>query len=153
MNTISKPAIKIGETVFYKESWTNNIIKGVVSNIDTDLDGNKVYFTENECFVDSKGNPLEITGDEALFRSVADIGHYQSDLYTDIKSAKKEFDKKEKALYDSYCAEIRDLKTLLVFPLKHYLQENKLTDIIALKAYRKRARDLFGVWINIENEK
>ena len=122
----------IGQTVFFEEFWSNNIIKGTISEIHDD--GARV---KCECIVDKNGH------DRGSFPGTC--GGRWENLYPTAADA---YAGKEKKLQDKaaqYEKEITDVESLIKFALDHPLCAEEYTDHAAIEAYKRRSRDLLGI--------
>ena len=112
----------IGQTVFFEEHWSNNIIKGTISEIYDD--GAKV---KCECIADKAG--------------------YDKNSFPDTYNCRWEnlYPNKLEGKIAQYEKEITDVKSLVKFALNHPLCAEKYTDYAAIEAYKRRSEDLLGI--------
>lgn len=129
---IDKTKAFIGQTVFFEEHWSKNIIKGEISAIHDD--GARV---KCECIVDENGN--------ATYSFPGTCGGRWENLYPTAADA---YAGKEKKLQDKtaqYEKEITDIESLIQFALNHPLCAEEYTDHAAIEAYKRRSKDLLGI--------
>lgn len=129
---IDQTKVVIGQTVFFEELWSNNIIKGTISEIHDD--GARV---KCECIVDKNGN--------ATYSFPGTCGGRWKDLYPTAANAYAGKDKKLQDKTVQYEKEITDVKSLIRFALNHPLCAEEYTDYAAIEAYKRRSRDLIGI--------
>ena len=129
---IDKTKAFIGQTVFFEEFWSNNIIKGKISEIHDD--GARV---ECECIVDKIGH------DRDSFPGTC--GGRWENLYPTAGDAYAGREKKMQDKTAQYEKEITDVKSLIKFALDHPLCAEEYTDHAAIEAYKRRSRDLLGI--------
>lgn len=122
----------IGQTVFFEEHWSNNIIKGTISEIHDD--GARV---KCECIVDKAGH------DRGSFPGTC--GGRWENLYPTAADAYAGREQKLQDKAAQYEKEITDVKSLIKFALNHPLCAEEYTDHAAIKAYKRRSRDLLGI--------
>ena len=122
----------IGQTVFFEEHWSNNIIKGTISEIHDD--GARV---ECECIVDKAGH------DRGSFPGTC--GGRWENLYPTAADAYAGREKKLQDKTAQYEREITDVESLIKFALNHPLCAEEYTDHAAIEAYKRRSRDLLGI--------
>ena len=129
---IREDNISIGQTVYVIEYWTNNIVRGTVSELLNDCVSIKY-----KCFVDSNDNFID---------SFDSNGWSQfEDLYETAQSASEAREHELLANVAKYCEKITDVPSLLKFPLEHCLNGEEYTDYAAIKAYKIRAKQLLGI--------
>lgn len=129
---IEKDNISIGQTVYIIEHWTNNIVRGTVSELLSDC-----VSIKRECFVDSNDNFID---------DFCSIGWVQfENLYETAQSASEARESELLAKVEKYCKEITDVPSLLKFPLEHCLNGEEYTNYEAIKAYKIRAKQLLGI--------
>lgn len=121
--------IKIGQKVWFKESWTERIVCGFVNEI--------TKHSDNENYI------IEIKGKSYSEDSFIGTTHQSPDsLFATkeeaITAAKKESQKR----VDNYKAEITDIASLVAFPLTHTFGAEEYTDYEAIRAYKERAKEL-----------
>lgn len=121
--------IKIGQKVWFKESWTERIVCGFVNEI--------TKRSDNEDYI------IEIKGKSYSEDSFIGTTHQSPDnLFATkeeaIVAAKKESQKR----VDDYKAEIADIASLVAFPLSHTFYAEEYTDYEAIRAYKERAKEL-----------
>lgn len=129
---IDKTKAAIGQTVFFEEFWSNNIIKGEISEIHDD--GARV---KCECIVNKNGHAVD--------SFAGTCGGKWENLYLTAGDA---YAGKEKKLQDKtaqYEKEITDVESLIKFALNHPLCAAEYTDHAAIEAYKRRSRDLLDI--------
>lgn len=129
---IDKTKAAIGQTVFFEEFWTNNIIKGEISEIHDD--GARV---KCECIVDKNGHARD--------SFPGTCGGTWANLYPTAADAYAGRDKKVQDKAAQYEKEITDVESLIKFALNHPLCAAEYTDPAAVKAYKKRSKDLLDI--------
>ena len=117
--------MKQGDVIYFKDDMSDEFLHGTVEAI---ADGN-VYIQSVKPYV-----RYTCKKEQETFKTLDDL--------------KKYYDNLEKEKYEQYITEIRDLKTLAMFPLVHCIYPNAEQDKAALKAYRTRARELFGIYLD-----
>lgn len=129
---INQTKAVIGQTVFFEELWSNNIIKGTISEIHDD--GARV---KCECIVDENGN--------ATYSFPGTCGGRWENLYPTANDAYAERKKKLQDKIAQYEKEITDVESLVKFALNHPLCAEEYTDYAAIEAYKRRSEDLLGI--------
>ena len=109
----------IGQTVFFEEHWSNNIIKGTISEIHDD--GARV---KCECIVDKAGH------DRGSFPGTC--GGRWENLYPTAADAYAGREQKLQDKAAQYEKEITDVKSLIKFALNHPLCAEEYTDHAAI---------------------
>lgn len=124
--------MKVGDIVYFYETWSDAVIKGRVTNI-SEL-GTEVNCS---CCVDEKG--------EEVCEQYGRTLRTKEELFF---SAQEAYDTHAKQSHDKlceYCKEIETVTDLIRFPLKHCLKGEEYTDQIARQAYEIRTKDLLGI--------
>lgn len=129
---IDKTKAFIGQTVFFEEHWSNNIIKGTISEINDD--GARV---ECECIVDKAGHNRD--------SFPGTCGGRWENFYPTAGDAYAGREKKLQDKTAQYEKEITDVESLIKFALNHPLCAEEYTDYAAIEAYKRRSRDLLGI--------
>lgn len=127
---INKNDIALGNKVWFRETWTERIVYGIVEEIKNEhvlLHGQS---TDNDSFI----------GTSRIMINNIFAAREQC-----IQAVKKEND----LLVATYKAEITDINSLVNFPLHHSFGAEEYTDYEAIKAYKERAAEL-GFTINAE---
>lgn len=121
--------LKINQKVWFKESWTERIVCGFVSEITRRAD--------NEEHI------IKVKGKSYLEDSFIGITHQLPDnLFATKEEAIAAAKKESQEWVDNYKAEITDIASLVAFPLSHTFYAEEYTDYEAIKAYRERAKEL-----------
>lgn len=121
--------IKIGQKVWFKESWAERIVCGFVNEI--------TKHSDNENYI------IEIKGKSYLEDSFIGTIHRSPDnLFATKEEAIAAAKKERQEWVDDYKAEITDIASLVAFPLSHTFYAEEYTDYEAIRAYKERAREL-----------
>lgn len=112
----------IGQTVFFEEHWSNNIIKGTISEIYDD-------------------------GARVKCKSISGKNSHDKNSFPDTYNCKWEnlYPTKLQGKTAQYEKEITDVESLVKFALNHPLCAEEYTDYAAIEAYKKRSKDLLGI--------
>lgn len=122
--------IKINQKVWFKESWTERIVCGFVSEI--------TRHSDNEEHI------IKVKGKSYLEDSFIGITHQSpNNLFTTKEEAIAAAKKESQDWVDDYKKEITDIASLVAFPLSHTFYAEEYTDYEAIRAYRERAKE-FG---------
>lgn len=121
--------IKINQKVWFKESWTERIVCGFVSEI--------TRHSDNEEHI------IKVKGKSYLEDSFIGITHQSpNNLFTTKEEAIAAAKKESQDWVDDYKKEITDIASLVAFPLSHTFYAEEYTDYEAIRAYRERAKEL-----------
>lgn len=121
--------IKINQKVWFKESWTERIVCGFVSEI--------TRHSDNEEHI------IKVKGKSYLEDSFIGITHQlPNNLFTTKEEAIAAAKKESQDWVDDYKKEITDIASLVAFPLSHTFYAEEYTDYEAIRAYRERAKEL-----------
>lgn len=121
--------IKINQKVWFKETWTERIVCGFVSEI-----------TRHS---DNEGHIIKVKGKSYLEDSFIGITHQSPDnLFVTKEEAIAAAKQESQDWVDDYKKEITDIASLVAFPLSHTFYAEEYTDYEAIKAYRERAKEL-----------
>lgn len=130
-----------GQVVYVYEIQPDSIVKAVIVDKNIFNDG---YSIRYQSIVDRDGNEIvDMVGDSC--RESSGIWKSAADAY----AARN---KKHQEKIAAYKNEIKDMKTLILFPLDHCLNGKEYTDYDARIAYKERAKELFGLDLDKENE-
>lgn len=129
----------IGDTVYFVENWTGNVIRGKVSKIHDDG-----VSATCECVVDTEGN--------SIYRSFGTSGARFEDLYSTAQEAFDGKNRKHLEQMSRYCDEITDVESLFKFALNHCLNGAEYTDDEAREAYIKKAKELLNIDLEHDTE-
>lgn len=121
--------IKINQKVWFKETWTERIVCGFVSEI-----------TRHS---DNEGHIIKVKGKSYLEDSFIGITHQSPDnLFVTKEEAIAAAKQESQDWVDEYKKEITDIASLVAFPLSHTFYAEEYTDYEAIKAYKERAKEL-----------
>lgn len=121
--------LKINQKVWFKESWTERIVCGFVSEITRRAD--------NEEHI------IKVKGKSYLEDSFIGITHQLPDnLFATKEEAIAAAKQESQEWVDNYKAEITDIASLVAFPLSHTFYAEEYTDYEAIRAYKERAKEL-----------
>lgn len=121
--------IKINQKVWFKETWTERIVCGFVSEI-----------TRHS---DNEGHIIKVKGKSYLEDSFIGITHQSPDnLFVTKEEAIAAAKQESQDWVDDYKKEITDIASLVAFPLSHTFYAEEYTDYEAIRAYRERAKEL-----------
>lgn len=121
--------LKINQKVWFKESWTERIVCGFVSEITRRAD--------NEEHI------IKIKGKSYLEDSFIGITHQSPDnLFVTKEEAIAAAKQESQDWVDDYKKEITDIASLVAFPLSHTFYAEEYTDYEAIRAYKERAKEL-----------
>lgn len=119
--------VKIGQTVYFREHWSGNIYKAKVANIgiadDQSRSPGKKY-AELKCELGTCWAAIE-------------------NLYPSFKDCETAVLKTFADEVAKYKAEIKTIRDLIIFPLKHTVSNaEEYSDDAARRAYKERAEEL-----------
>lgn len=121
--------LKINQKVWFKESWTERIVCGFVSEITRRAD--------NEEHI------IKVKGKSYLEDSFIGITHQLPDnLFATKEEAIAAAKQESQDWVDDYKKEITDIASLVAFPLSHTFYAEEYTDYEAIRAYKERAKEL-----------
>lgn len=121
--------IKINQKVWFKETWTERIVCGFVSEI-----------TRHS---DNEGHIIKVKGKSYLEDSFIGITHQSPDnLFVTKEEAIAAAKQESQDWVDDYKNEITDIASLVAFPLSHTFYAEEYTDYEAIRAYKERAKEL-----------
>ena len=121
--------IKINQKVWFKETWTERIVCGFVSEI-----------TRHS---DNEGHIIKVKGKSYLEDSFIGITHQSPDnLFVTKEEAIAAAKQESQDWVDDYKKEIADIASLVAFPLSHTFYAEEYTDYEAIRAYKERAKEL-----------
>lgn len=121
--------IKINQKVWFKETWTERIVCGFVSEI-----------TRHS---DNEGHIIKVKGKSYLEDSFIGITHQSPDnLFVTKEEAIAAAKQESQDWVDDYKKEITDIASLVAFPLSHTFYAEEYTDYEAIRAYKERAKEL-----------
>lgn len=121
--------VKIGQTVWFYENWTNAIESAIVMDIVTNSDA---VYTTLHCQNSTCNRVLD-------------------DIYPSHQLCKEAVDLRNRKTVDAYRSEITDKEALINFALTHNVgPAEEYTDYNARMAFVIRAKELLGV-TNISN--
>lgn len=130
-----------GQVVYVHEIWSDSIVKATTTGTFSDGYSIPVHY---QSIVDRDGNEItSMVG--SSFRSSSEIWKSAADAY----AAR---DKKQQEKLAAYKNKIKDMKTLILFPLDHCLNGEEYTNYDARTAYKERAKELLGLDLDKENE-
>lgn len=130
-----------GQVVYVYEIQPDSIVKAVIVDKNIFNDG---YSIRYQSIVDRDGNEIvDMVGDSC--RESSEIWKSAADAY----AAR---DKKHQEKLAAYKNKIKDMKTLILFPLDHCLNGEEYTNYDARTAYKERAKELLGLDLDKENE-
>lgn len=129
----------IGDTVYFVENWTGNVIRGKVSKIHDDG-----VSATCECVVGAEGNSVD--------KSFGTSGAQFEDLYSTAQEAFDGKNRKHLEQMSRYCDEITDVESLFKFALNHCLNGAEYTDDEAREAYIKKAKELLNIDLEHDTE-
>ena len=130
---------KIGDIVYFEDTWAGSICMGVVSWCSV---SDQMYLVDKKNFVDRHGNNI---GECFKHNS---LKFKEGLLFSTIDEA---FAASVKRIED-YCEEIKTNNDLLRFPLEHCLFGCEYINFEAVKAYKIRCKDLTGIDLGIEED-
>lgn len=122
----------VGDTVYFVENWTGNVIQGKVSKIH-----NGGVSAICQYIVDAEGNIID--------KSFGTSGARFEDLYATAQEAFDGKNRKRLERISKYCDEITDVESLLKFALNHCLNGEEYTDYAARAAYIEKAKELLDI--------
>lgn len=121
--------IKINQKVWFKETWTERIVCGFVSEI--------TRHSDNEEHI------IKVKGKSYLEDSFIGITHQSPDnLFVTKEEAIAAAKQESQDWVDDYKKEITDIASLVAFPLSHTFYAEEYTDYEAIRAYKERAKEL-----------
>ncbi len=121
--------LKINQKVWFKESWTERIVCGFVSEI--------TRRSDNEEHI------IKVKGKSYLEDSFIGITHQPPDnLFATKEEAIAAAKQESQDWVDDYKKEITDIASLVAFPLSHTFYAEEYTDYEAIRAYKERAKEL-----------
>lgn len=121
--------LKINQKVWFKESWTERIVCGFVSEITRRAD--------NEEHI------IKVKGKSYLEDSFIGITHQSPDnLFATKEEAIAAAKQESQDWVDDYKKEITDIASLVAFPLSHTFYAEEYTDYEVIRAYKERAKEL-----------
>jgi hypothetical protein len=121
--------IKINQKVWFKETWTERIRCGFVSEI-----------TRHS---DNEGHIIKVKGKSYLEDSFIGITYQSPDnLFVTKEEAIAAAKQESQDWVDDYKKEITDIASLVAFPLSHTFYAEEYTDYEAIRAYKERAKEL-----------
>lgn len=121
--------IKINQKVWFKETWTERIVCGFVSEITRPSD--------------NEGHIIKVKGKSYLEDSFIGITHQSPDnLFVTKEEAIAAAKQESQDWVDDYKKEITDIASLVAFPLSHTFYAEEYTDYEAIRAYKERAKEL-----------
>ena len=117
--------IKIGQTVWFHESWTNTIEEAVITDI---------VSCDHIDYVSLK------------VLKVGMCNQTLENIYPSKQACEKAVEMKNMEMINSYKKEITDLKALVTFAVTHCIgPSEEYTDYNARKAFIDRAEELIGI--------
>ena len=122
----------VGDTVYFVENWTNNVIQGKISKIH-----NGGVSVTCQYIVDTEGNFID--------KSFGTSGARFEDLYATAQEAFDGKNRKHLEWISKYCDEITDIESLLKFALNHCLNGEEYTDYAARAMYAEKAKELLDI--------
>lgn len=121
--------IKIGQKVWFKESWAERIVCGFVNEI--------TKHSDNENYI------IEIKGKSYSEDSfIGTIHRSPNNLFTTEEEAIAAVEEENQKIVDDYKTEITDIASLVAFPLSHPFGAEEYTNYEAIRAYKERAKEL-----------
>ena len=129
----------IGDTVYFIEKWTGNVLRGKVSKIYDDG-----VSATCEWIVDAEGNSID--------ESFGTSGARFEDLYATAQEAFDGKNRKHLEQVSKYCDGIIDVESLLKFALNHCLNGAEYTDDEAREAYIRKAKELLNIDLEHDTE-
>lgn len=119
--------VKIGQTVYFREHWSGNIYKAKVANIEIADDQSRSpgkKYAELKCELGTCWAAIE-------------------NLYPSFKDCETAVLKTFADEVAKYKAEIKTIRDLIIFPLKHTVSyAEEYSDNAARQAYKERAAEL-----------
>lgn len=129
--------MNIGDVVYIIESWTDAVVKCVV----THYEGSS-YLIKSVCSVNDEGIEVDDR-----------IGSYFIDKTTKVnekyflnyKNAFNYKNKKHESIKSEYINEIKNIPDLVKFPLMHCLNGEEYTDYDAIEVYKMKCKELLNI--------
>lgn len=133
---MKKENVKVGMTVYKEEPWSQSIFSAVV----TEITDNGVRL-DGKYFVKRDGSNV---GSDRFYGSTG--GRFEEIHKTAEEAYAAQEMKSEKQVH-KYCSDMTTPEEVLKFPLQHAFSGEEYTDYDAVKAYRIRCEEIFGVHI------
>jgi len=124
--------INVNDTVYIYEHWSQGIIRAsVVECLEN------AYEIKCKEFVDKQGNRIS--------SSYGNMTVTINNIWKTVEEAFNEIEKRKLDEVSKYCDEIKTIEDLVLFPIRHCLNGEEYTNYEALKAYKKRAKELLNI--------
>lgn len=121
--------LEINQKVWFKESWTERIVCG--------------FITEIERHLGDENHIIAINGNPQWKDSFIGTTHQSpNNLFTTKEEAIAAVEEENQKRVDNYKAEITDIASLVAFPLSHPFGAEEYTNYEAIRAYKERAKEL-----------
>lgn len=135
---------KVGQKLFFVSRV--GIEKVTVENIDD-------HYVANEGFIQVKHHGTVDYNGKEICPTYGTSYQKNTNLFLDLETAVAFVKAKEEERYNSYLAEIKNLKDLIEFPIKNSFSDGDgCADGLIIKAYRTRAEELLGIKIESESD-
>lgn len=121
-----------GQALFFKDSWSNQVIKGIV----TCTDNERAAGIHCICFVDDDGHRVTPT--------YGDTNVIYADLFETAKTAYAEIEKLSGMRIADMKQKMHTVEDIVRFPMENCICGED-ADSDAVTAYRERCRELLGV--------
>lgn len=136
--------ITVGSVAYFYEDWVHTVEKCVVEST-SEENGTLVAKVKCVCTVDLEG--------EVVSQTQGYTTKKMSELYPSVSTAYDAYFKYIVEKTRKYEEEIKNVRDLAMFPLKHFVREEDYTNYEAVVAYKQRVRDLLGVDLECEPSK
>lgn len=127
---INKNDITLGERVWFRETWTERIVYGIVDDIKNDYTVVRGKSSDDDSFIGT------------LYKMFDNI-------FTSREQCMQAVKEENDSLVAAYKEEITDVNSLINFPLNHSFGAEEYTDYEAIRAYKEKAAEL-GFTINAQ---
>lgn len=136
--------ITVGSVAYFYEDWVHTVEKCVVESTKEE-NGVLVAKVKCVCTVDLEG--------EVVSQTQGYTTKKMSELYPSVSTAYDAYfhyiDEKTR----KYEEEIKNVRDLAMFPLKHFVRGEECTDYEAVVAYKQRVSELLGIDLESESYK